>query len=115
MKLIGSKTEREFERELINSTSTLLSEHSDSPLLLFLQEWEIDNKSVMILDSFPDDGSIFYLLLIENRLIGQVEIDSSDIENATMETMTLPQYMNGLSKMQQIKLAMARSLMDNET
>ena len=115
MKLIGSKTEREFEKELKDSTSAVLSENSESPLMLFLQEWEIDYKSVMILYCFPDDGSIFYTLLIENRLIGQVEVDLSDIENPTMETRTLPQYMQGLSKIQQIKLAVARSLVTNET
>ncbi|GGI90558.1 hypothetical protein GCM10007978_30240 [Shewanella hanedai] len=115
MKLVGSKTEKEFEAVLIKNTSLVLSHSVNSHLKTFLLENEIDPDQVIVLECFPDDGSIFYLLLIENRLIGRVEVELYAPERTGMDTVTLQEYRHKLSKTQQIKLAVAMNLLRAST
>ena len=115
MKLVGSKTEKEFEAALIKNTSLVLSHSVNSHLKTFLLENEIDSNQVIVLEYFPDDGSIFYWLLIENRMIGRVEIELDDPERTGMDTFTLLEYRHKLSKVQQIRLAVAMNLLATST
>ncbi len=115
MKLIGSKTEKDIEAELLALTSNALASPKGSYLKRLLSELNVSSQKVIVLSSFPDESCDVYLLLIENRLIGQVEIDSGDLDNPIIETFTIPEYKSGLSKIQQLKLAVAKVLLSSET
>ncbi len=64
MKLVGSKTEKEFEAELIRNTSLVFGDSIDSYVKTFFIENEIEFNQILVLESFPDDRSIFYWLLV---------------------------------------------------
>ncbi|BBN82495.1 hypothetical protein PA25_24800 [Pseudoalteromonas sp. A25] len=115
MNLVGSKTEKDIEAELVALTSSTFTNSKAYYLRQLLSELGINPQEVIVLRGFPDETSEVYLLLIENRLIGQVEIDSDDLENPTIETFTLPEYKQGLSKIQQIRLAVAKMLLSSKT
>ncbi|WP_153915810.1 hypothetical protein [Shewanella sp. TC10] len=115
MSLVGSKTEKDIETELVALTSNAMTSSKGFHLKALLSELDLNSQKVIVLNNFPDETCDVYLLLIENRLIGQVEIDSDDLENPTIETFTIPEYKKGLSKIQQIRLAVAIMLLSSET
>jgi hypothetical protein len=115
VKLVGSKTEREIRLELIKSTSSVFSESSESQVKAFFLDNGMDFSKVIVLSSFPDDRVIYYWLLIESRMIGRVEVELDNPECTGMDTFTLLEYSHKLSKIQQIKLAVAMDLLTTET
>ncbi len=115
MNLVGSKTEQDIEAELVALTSSTFANSKAYYLQQLLSELGVNFQEVIVLNRFPDETCEVYLLLIENRLIGQVEVDSDDVENPAIETFTIPEYKQGLSKIQQIRLAVAKRLLSPET
>ena len=75
----------------------------------------MDFSKVIVLSTFPDDRVIYYWLLIESRMIGRVEVELDNPERTGMDTFTLLEYSHKLSKIQQIKLAVAMDLLATET
>ena len=115
VKLVGSKTEREIRLELIKSTSSVFSESSESQVKAYFIDNDMDFSKVIVLSTFPDDRVIYYWLLIESRMIGRVEVELDNPERTGMDTFTLLEYSHKLSKIQQIKLAVAMDLLATET
>ena len=115
MNLVDSKTEKDIKTELVALNSNVFNCAKGFALKEFLSELSFNIQEVIVLNNFPDETCEVYLLLLENRLIGQVEVDSDDLDNPTIETFTIPEYKKGLSKIQQIRLAIAKTLLSSET
>ncbi|MEP2650603.1 MAG: hypothetical protein ABJH06_01295 [Paraglaciecola sp.] len=115
MKLVGSKTEKEIKSELLKNTSSVFSKPVESHVKTFFLDNDLDTAKVIVLDSFPDDRIVYYWLLIESRMIGRVEVELDCPECTGMDTFTLLEYRHKLSKIQQIKLAVAMELLATET
>ncbi len=111
MKLIGSKTEREFRNNLIVSSNQHFSEDSNSPLKCFLQSKNIPYKNAHILNEITDESTTHYSILISGSSVLSVEIDKSNSRNSTIQSNSeLKSYLLGLSKIEQIKLFVAKEL-----
>ncbi|GLX80226.1 hypothetical protein tinsulaeT_35660 [Thalassotalea insulae] len=115
MKLVGSKTEKEIKSELLKNTSSVFSKSAESHVKTFFLDNDLDTTKVIVLDSFPDDRIVYYWLLIESRMVGRVEVELDCPECTGMDTFTLLEYRHKLSKIQQIKLAVAMELLATET
>jgi len=115
VKLVGSKTEKEIKLDLIKNTSSVFSESVESHVKTFFLDNDLDITKAIVLDSFPDDRLIYYWLLIDSRMVGRVEVELDDPECTGMDTFSLLEYRHKLSKVQQIKLAVAMELLATET
>ncbi len=115
MQLVGSKTEREIKSELLRNTSSVFSKSVESHVKTFFIDNCLDTTQVIVLDSFPDDRVVYYWLLIESRMVGRVEVELDCPECTDMDTFTILEYRHKLSKIQQIKLAVAMELLATKT
>ncbi len=110
MRLIGSKAEREFREELIRSNKFLNSENER--LSLELRKVGFDLSNSFVLNHIPEQCEDIFVLLISGSYVVTIEIDKSDSENpAIIEHVELKDYLKGLSKIHQIKIAVAMDLM----
>lgn len=107
MRLIGSKTERDHMDQLINSNYLLFN--SENRLLKVLRGVYPELKTAYTLDWIPEQGEEMYTILINDNLIAKIELDRYK-DGAIVETITVVQYLHGLSKSGQIRLAVALDL-----
>ena len=111
MKLIGSKTEREFREELIDSNISLNNESERLNQVLNSTGHELSKSYV--LNHIPEQCEDIYVLLISGTYILNVEIDKSDSEvTPIIERVELNDYLRGLSKIHQIQMAVAIGLVE---
>ena len=111
MKLIGSKQEQEIRSELIKSHKVLYEGNSDKGLLGTLKLYFEGMKTAYILNWIPEQGEDLYTILIDTDIIAKVEINKINQEdNPIIETFKLKEFQKGLSKLSQIKLAVAIDL-----
>lgn len=109
MKLIGSKTENDFREELIQSNVALQSH--DPKLKMALESTGHDTKNAYILHWTHEQLEDLYTVLIDGSYLVDVEIDKyDDSKPPLVERNELKPYMHGLSKMNQIRLAVAQDL-----
>jgi hypothetical protein len=113
LELIGGKTEQEFREQLINSHFSLFNDKSKLRLLNILKNF-IDTKSAYIIDWIPEQGEDIYTILNNSDIIAIVELDRLNQElEPVLNTLSINEFKKGLSKINQIKLAVAIDLAMN--
>ncbi len=111
MKLIGSKTEQDFRKELIKSHKSLFQDEEEQRLLGILKTYFPDMKTAYVIGWTPEQSEDIYRILINTDIIAGIEMDrfNSDTE-PLVEKITIHRYKQNVSKMVQIKLAVAMDL-----
>jgi hypothetical protein len=111
MKLIGSKMEQDFRRELINSHKSLFKEGNNQRLLSVLRTYFPNMKTAYFIGHTPEQGEDIYLILIDANIIAVIELNRLNLSaEPIVETISIERYKRGLSKMRQVKLALAIEL-----
>lgn len=111
MKLIGSKTEQDIRKQLVKSNELLFKSEENKRLLEVIRSIYPEMKAAYIIDWIPEQGEDIYKLLINDNIILVIELDRLNVEiEPIVELKTIPQYLQGLSKYNQIKLGVALDL-----
>lgn len=111
MKLIGSKQEEDFRKELSASNITLSQGDKEKILLRVLSSAFGKINTAYILNWTPEQGEDIYTVLVNLDKIAKVEISRVNcLEAPFIETFKLKDFEKGLSKVFQIKLAVAIDL-----
>ncbi|NRS51982.1 hypothetical protein [Brevibacillus sp. HB2.2] len=111
MKLIGSKLEKEVREELKKSNQSLFKSEMKRRLLEVIRSAFPEMKTAYIVDWIPEQGEDIYKILINDSIITEIELDRYNFEiEPIVVTKTISQYLQGLSKQCQIKLAIALDL-----
>ena len=113
MKLIGSKMESDFRDELLSSNNAL--QDSGSKLRQALTAAGHETKNAYVLHWTPEQLEDLYTVLIDGSYLVYVEIDKYDNSQPLLERNELKPYMHGLSKMNQVRLAVAQDLACTKT
>lgn len=111
VKLIGSKTEQDIRKQLVKSNELLFKSEENKRLLEVIRSLYPEMKVAYIIDWIPEQGEDIYRLLINEDIILEIELDryNGEIE-PIIETKSIIQYLQGLSKQNQIKLGVALDL-----
>ncbi|WP_240961547.1 hypothetical protein [Aneurinibacillus aneurinilyticus] len=111
MKLIGSKQEQDFRKELAASNIIKAQGEKERAILKALRNIFGEIKSAYILNWTPEQGEDIFTILIDLDKIAKVEISRvNNSEAPIIETFKLKDFQKGLSKVFQIKLAVAIDL-----
>ncbi|MBX0320516.1 MULTISPECIES: hypothetical protein [Shouchella] len=111
MKLIGRKTEQELREQLIKSKESLFGSEEKKRLLEVLRNIYPKMNTVYILHWIPEQGEDIYKVLINDNMIAVVELNRYNTKvEPEVQLMSVPQYIQGLNKQKQIKLAVAIDL-----
>jgi hypothetical protein len=110
VKLIGSKTEKEFRELLIKSNYSLFNDIKEKGFLDFLKNHFPEMTSAYIVDWIPEQGEDIYKILINDDLIVEIEKVRETNETSILNSMSVNDYKKRLSKINQIKLAVAIDL-----
>jgi hypothetical protein len=113
MKLVGSKMESDFRKELLSSNRTL---NSDSSLKSCLNSQGHSTEKAYVLHLIPEQTEDIYLVLIDGAYLVNIEIGriKKDIQPVP-KFIELTEYMHGLSKVNQIRLLVAQELANEKT
>ena len=116
MKLIGSKTEEDFRKELIKINAVHFSGNSKFRLKKFLESEGYSIKHACLLSWFQDETEDCYSVLINKKYIVTAEIERLDKTFVPkIKRIELKEYEKGLSRMNQIKLLVAKELIHEKT
>ncbi|KMK95082.1 hypothetical protein [Rossellomorea marisflavi] len=111
MKLIGSTTEQEIRKLLIKSNQLLFESEEKKRLLEVIKCFYPEMITAYIIYWIPEQGEDIYKILINDSIISEIELERNNSEiMPKVETMTISQYLRGLNKKNQIKLAVALDL-----
>lgn len=111
LKLIGSKTEQEVREQLMVSNKSLFENEERRRLLDVLHRNFPGLETAYILHWIPEQEEDFYKILINDSLIVAIELNRiNQYIVPTITFMPISQYKVGLSKINQIKLAVAFDL-----
>ena len=114
MKLVGSKTEREFLDVLTKSNEML--QDSNSKLRQILASDGHQTNNAYVLHWIPEQLEDIYLVLIDGSYLVNIEINKHDIEaSPVIERKEVDHYLTSLSKINRIKLAVAKDLACKKT
>ncbi len=114
MKLIGSKMESDFREVLLRSNSAL--QDPSSKLRKALTAEGRDTKNAYVLHWTPEQLEDLYTVLVDGSYLVNVEIDKyDDSKPPIVERSELKPYLLGLSKMNQVRLAVAKDLACTKT
>ncbi|MDQ0106616.1 hypothetical protein J2T02_001727 [Chitinophaga terrae (ex Kim and Jung 2007)] len=109
IKLRGTNIEQEFRDRLSGSRNWLLTTNKGQNVNNVLKQFCPQMIVAYILSSIPEQGEDFYKVLINDEIIIDIEVTHDN--TATMiKSVSIPQYLKKLSKMNQIKLAVAIDL-----
>ncbi|WP_339221951.1 hypothetical protein [Paenibacillus sp. FSL W7-1332] len=115
MKLKGSKQEQEFRKELEGSNLVLAKDGKVELIMNVLKDTFGELKSAYILNWTPEQGEDIYTILVDTDKIAKVEISRvNQSEVPLIETYNLKDFQKQLSKVFQIKLAVAIDLAKTE-
>ena len=109
MQLIGSKMEQDFREELVGSQAAL--QNPDSSLHQVLESHGYSTCRAYVLHWTPDQLEDIYIVLVDGSVLVSIEIDK--LEQAgfpKVEEMDLKTYVRSLSRMNQVRLAVAQDL-----
>lgn len=111
MKLIGSKTEQEIREQLIRSNQSFFKSEEDKRLIEVVKYEYPEMKTAYIIYWIPEQDEDIYYILINDRLISIIDLNRNNYEvKPVVKTLTVKQYLQGLSKQKQITLAVALDL-----
>ncbi|GBG07985.1 hypothetical protein PAT3040_02550 [Paenibacillus agaridevorans] len=115
MKLIGSKLEQEIREQLSISNQSLFESEEKRRLLEVIKSSFPEMRTAYIVNWIPEQGEDIYKILINDSIIADIELDRySDDFEPIVESKDIPNYLHGLSKQNQIKLAVALDLAKQE-
>ncbi|TVX92500.1 hypothetical protein [Paenibacillus agilis] len=116
MKLIGSKLEQELKKQLTKSNKSFFKDEEKRSLLEVVRSSYPEMNTAYIIDWIPEQDEDIYKILINDCIIAEIELDRYNIESSPIViTKTISEYLKGLSKQCQIKLAVALELAKQET
>lgn len=111
MKLIGSKIEEKFRVVMINAHRSLFQEEKYERLLKLLKKHFCEMKTAYFLSHTPEEGEDIYQVLIDVNAIVTIEIERQNLcAEPVVKIVTIEQYSKKLSRIGQIKLAVALDL-----
>jgi len=112
MKLIGSRTEEGYRRELLAGQRFFLEDRRGRVLFSRIQAKFPKSKTVILLNWVPEQGEDLYDILIDDEAVLKVEVPHSLSHSVELnfKYIQLKNYMLGLSRSSQIKLAVALDL-----
>lgn len=111
MKLKGSITEKSFADDLIQSHKSLFCDNFYKKLRETLQMNFHDVKTAYFIDYIPEQGEDLYTMLVNHNIIAKIEMSRDDREEKPIvEIIDIDNYKKGLSRIEQIKLAVAIDL-----
>lgn len=111
MKLKGSKTEEDFRVRLMNSHRSLFQENSNERLLNVLRNSFPKMRTAYFIGHTPEQGEDLYRILINTDTIALIELDRYNLDiKPIVGTISVRDYVKGLNKMDQIKMAVALDL-----
>ncbi|WP_433943155.1 hypothetical protein [Paenibacillus sp. SN-8-1] len=111
VKLIGSKTEQEIRELLIKSNQLLFKSEDKITLLEVIKSFYTEMITAYIINWIPEQGEDIYKILINDSIIAEIELERNNSEiEPKVKTITISQYLKGLNKQNQIKLAVALDL-----
>lgn len=111
IKLIRSKTEQDFRQQLINSHKSLFEDKGNEGLLKVIRDHNPNIRTAYVVNWIPEQGEDIYKILVDDDLILEIEIDRvGHNKSPLVSPLSLTQYRAGLSKLNQIKLAVALDL-----
>ncbi|SEM50879.1 hypothetical protein [Paenibacillus sp. OV219] len=112
MKLIGSITEQDFRRQLLRSHDALFTQVPEGNTKLRILQNKYSNLATAYsLHWIPEQGEDIVTYLINTDIVAIVETDRHDSSvEPIIKTMTVSKYKIGLSMKDQIKLAVALDL-----
>ncbi len=115
MRLVGSKTEKDFRDVLIKSHKSLFDEDSYQGLLQVLKTNFPEMKTAYFIRHIPEQGEDLYTMLVDLDTIATIEISRySQDEKPIVEISSINDFKNGISKVEQIKLAVALDLAEKD-
>ena len=101
--------EHDFRQELMRSNEGL--RNPESRLRVALEGEGYNTVNAYVLNWVPEQLDDIYLVLIDGSFLVRVEIDKCEqIEPPHLERIELNEYLHGLSKMNQVCLAVAKKL-----
>lgn len=108
IQLIGSRSEDEYRSQLLASRESQFGGNSDTRLKRVLLKQGYDVERAIIINWTPDQGEDIYTVLIWPDTILVVELDREDESiEPLFDYQTVDSYQKSLSKICQIKLAVA--------
>ena len=111
MKLLGSKKEQDFREALVASKITLSQDDKVNALFKVLKTILGEFKTGYILNWTPEQDEDIYIILVNLDKIAKVEISRiNSLEEPVVEIFNLKDFKKGLSKVFQVKLAVAIEL-----
>lgn len=113
MKLIGSMVEQELRTQLIGSNQSLFSSEGNQRLLNLLKTQYPKMITAYVIHWIPEQGEDLYEILINDDTVAKIELSHDDDVAPIAESVAISQYLHRLSKVNQIKLAVALDLVKN--
>ncbi len=111
MRLTGSKTEQEFRDVLIKSHTALFEGKSYEGLMQELRTNFPEMKTAYFIKHIPEQGEDVYTMLVDLDTAAKIEISRySENEKLIVEISNINDFKRGISKVEQIKLAVAIEL-----
>ncbi|MBD3918349.1 hypothetical protein H8B09_06245 [Paenibacillus sp. PR3] len=111
MKLKGTWTEQTYREQLIASKTRLFNDRDMRRFLSVIRETFPEMKTAYILYWIPEQGEDIITFLIDTHSIIDIELDRYDERIAPiMSVIPIENWSKGLSKTNQIKLAVAMEL-----
>ncbi|MFG0215391.1 hypothetical protein ACFU8X_19975 [Brevibacillus porteri] len=111
MKLKGSKTEQDFRIQLTKSHTSLFQERLNARLLSVLQKSFSEMRTAYLIGHTPEQGEDLYTILVNTDTIVVIELDRYNLDaKPIVGRLALQDYSKGLSKINQIKIAVALDL-----
>ena len=111
MKLIGSRREKEYRKELKESHFALFYSNSGLRLFNVIKSIFPEMKTAYVIGCTPDQGEDIYEVLIDTNIIAWIELDRFDFNSAPIfEKSPLIDQLKKLKKRKKIKLLVALDL-----
>ncbi|WP_409342571.1 hypothetical protein [Paenibacillus sp. MBLB4367] len=115
MKLKGTMTEQAYRKELNASKIHLFNDISMLRFLNVIIETFPTMKTAHVLSWTPEQGEDIYSFLVDTHSVIKIELDRYDDSIAPIvEVYPIEKWMKGLSKIFQIKLAVALDAANND-
>ena len=108
--------EADFRKELLESHQYHFSENSESRLKVLIEKAGHSTERAFVLHWTPDQTEDFYSVLIGGEYLVTTEIEKMDLAaNPVVERQEIKDYIHGMSRMHQVRLAVALDLAHEKT
>lgn len=116
MKLIGSKVENNFRKELVRGNEAIFKYGTKNTLLKSMKDAFPEMISAYILDWIPEQGEDIYVVLIDENAVAVFELSKSRTDFVELKNIQkIDEYRRSLKKIGMIKLLVALDLASKHT